>query len=116
MFLSLNLSSKVGNSDTILIYAPLLMNKTTQSGKFSQSQYLDKWCFYNLDRIESGFRHVDSIKQDTLIVHFKKLWNEEYERYTYEAMSPLDPRHLCCDDGFLVIFSGEDRIIQVTFY
>ncbi|CAH3162011.1 unnamed protein product [Porites lobata] len=66
--------------------------------------------------IESGFRHVDSNKQDTLIVHFKKLWNEEYERYTYEAMSPLDPRHLCCDDGFLVIFSGEDRIIQVTFY
>ena len=35
--LSLNSSSKVGNSDTILIYASLLMNKTTQSGKFSQS-------------------------------------------------------------------------------
>ncbi|CAH3192258.1 unnamed protein product, partial [Porites evermanni] len=63
--------------------------------------------------IESVFRHVDSTKQDTLIVHFKKLWNEEYERYTYEAMSPLDTRHLCCDDGFLVIFSGEDRIIQL---
>lgn len=60
--------------------------------------------------IESGFRHVESKTQGTMIVHYKKVWNEELGRYTYEAVPPMQ---MSCDDGFLVIFSGEDRIIQL---
>ena len=48
-----------------------------------------------------------------MIVHYKKVWNEELGWYTYEAVPPMQ---MSCDDGFLVIFSGEDRIIQVMFY
>lgn len=67
--------------------------------------------------IDSGFNHVVPSEERlpftrNLLKHFKKIPNKEGKMEYHAVDMPYTQKNLCCDDGYVVIFS-EDKMYQV---